>query len=454
MKTSFEALQIEEHLITGLKKQGIITPTPIQSLVYPVFLQNKNLIVESHTGSGKTLAFLLPLFHKIDLSLKNTQAIILAPTHELALQINDQLKLLAQNSDCPIHSALIMGDVHMDYQIKKLKNKPEIIIGSPGRILDLISKKKINSSTIRSIVLDEADNLLLHNQGATVKKLLYTLNPDCQITLFSASLGEHLDKLSLPLLKDPEILRTAPSTTLNPLISHYYMKGEHRQKFELLKKILQATHAQKALVFVSQHTDTKVLVEKLTYHGFTVATISGKLGKEDRKKALTAFRLGKVNVLLSSDLSARGLDIPYISHIIHYDLPLTPEDYLHRAGRTARNQTPGTSVCIMTSKDLGMLRILERRYAIAIHELILTQGKLKDLSLGTFLKPETIIIPPASQPSKTRNKYPKGFNSDKKKSVTPSLEKKPSTDAPQQKVPEEGTLSDALRLIAQSDFDY
>lgn len=460
MKTRFEDLKLDGNIISGLQKQQITAPTPIQALVYPAFLEGKNLIVESHTGSGKTLAFLLPLFKKIDLSVKGNQAIILAPTHELAHQINEQVKLLAQNSGINVRSQLIMGEVNIENQIKRLKDKPEIIIGSAGRILDLISKKKITTSTIQTVILDEADNLLLHNQSATVKKLLHTLNESCQIALFSASMGEHIEELSLPLLVDPVILRTADQTALNPMISHYYVTCDQRDKFETLKKLLQTTKVQRALVFVSQHTDTKVLVEKLNYHGFTVATISGKLGKEERKHALASFRSGKVSILLSSDLSARGLDVPHISHIIHYDLPLTPEDYLHRSGRTARNGNEGTSICMMTPKDLGMLRILERRFEIKLSELAFTKGRLRDLATGDFLAEAPLLSLALPKEKKSRNKYPKGFNSEKgasKKEKAPLSKKKKQkinskVEPTASLIPENGTLADALKLIEEAGF--
>lgn len=457
MNTRFKDLNICPQLIEGLKKQGITEPTSIQTLCYPAFSEGKHLIAESHTGSGKTLAFLLPLFEKINLESKTNQAIILAPTHELAYQINEQVKLLAKNSGIAMGSTLIIGEVNIDNQIKKLRDKPEIIIGSPGRILDLLTKKKITAATIETVILDEADNLLIHNQSATVKKLLHLLAPTCQIALFSASMGEHLDHLSLPLLVNPVVLRTAPRTELNPLISHYYVQGEQREKFSLLKKLLQTTNTQKALVFVSQHTDTKVLVEKLSYHGFTVASISGKMSKEERKSALTAFRSGKVKVLLSSDLAARGLDVPNITQIIHYDMPLNPEDYLHRAGRTARNGRKGASICLITPKDLGMIRVLQRSFKVTLNELTFVKGKLKNLTTGDYLVPEETL--PVQQPAtKSRNKYPKGFSKDKGTAITAPLKKKSQEMAPVdsncfEMFPETGSLADALKLIEEAGFD-
>lgn len=412
MQTSFQTLHLNEALITGLKKQNITTPTTIQALTYPAFLEGKDLMVESHTGSGKTLAFLLPLFEKINKDLNANQAIILAPTHELAVQIHEQIKLLARNSELPVTSNLLIGEVNMEKQIFRLKEKPQILVGSPGRILDLMMQKKISVSTLETVILDEADNLLENSQGATVKKLLYQIGTDVQVAMFSASMTSSVEELATPFLKEPVFLRTADQTALNPDITHFYIKTEVREKFDTLKKLLLATEAPRSLVFVSQHTDTRVLVEKLNYHGFTVATLSGKLSKEERKNALAQFKSGKVKVLLSSDLSARGLDIPYITHIFHYDLPLTPQDYLHRSGRSGRNGQKGTSISILTAKDLGLIGLLERTFKMKPSEIMLTKGRIKNLATDEFV--ETASIPAALQKvseNKKRNKYPKGFNS-------------------------------------------
>jgi len=411
MQTSFQALQLKDELISGLQKQNIISPTPIQALTYPAFSEGKDLMVESHTGSGKTLAFLLPLFEKINTDLKANQAIILAPTHELAHQIHEQIKLLAKNSGLSITSILIMGEVSIEKQIVKLREKPQIIVGSPGRILDLMLKKKISTSTLETVLLDEADNLLETSQSATVKKLLYQIGNNVQVAMFSASMNASVQKLATPFLKDPVFLRTSEKTALNPDIEHFYIKTTLREKFDTLKKLLLATNTPRALVFVSQHTDTRVLVEKLNYHGFTVATISGKLSKEERKNALSQFKSGKVKILLSSDLSARGLDVAHITHIFHYDLPLTPQDYLHRSGRSARNGEKGTSISILTPKDLGIIGLLERTFKIKPNEITLIQGRIKNLVTNDFL--EAVQIPKALEEapvSKKRNKYPKGFN--------------------------------------------
>lgn len=447
MQTSFETLQLRTELISGLALQNIVSPTPIQVLTYPAFLEGKDLMVESHTGSGKTLAFLLPLFEKIKINTPTNQAIILAPTHELAHQIHEQIKLLAKNSGIPVTSALLMGEVSIEKQIQKLKEKPQILVGSPGRILDLILKKKVSVPTLETILLDEADNLLESSQSATVKKLLHQIGHPVQIAMFSASMTAKVKALAAPFLKEPIFLRTTEQTSLNPNLEHFYIKTELKEKFETLKKLLLATNTQKALIFVSQHTNTKVLVEKLKYHNFTVATISGKLSKEERKNALLQFKTGKVKLLLSSDLSARGLDVSHITHVFHYDLPLTPYDYLHRAGRSARNGEKGCSISILTPKDLGIIGLLGRTFKIKPSEVILVKGRIKNLETNHFIEPASSLpTPEVSSPTKKRNKYPKGYHSD-----TPN--KKPKKTTTEINDFTSGTLADALRLIEEAGFD-
>ncbi len=464
MTHTFSALKINHALIEALKKQGITSPTAIQELTFPAFLEGHDLLMESHTGSGKTLAFLLPLFEKIDLERREMQAIILAPTHELVMQIHEQITILAKNSNFGIKSCPIMGEVNIDSQIKKLREKPQIIVGTAGRILDLMIKKKITASTIQTIILDEADHLLDQNQSSTIKKMLHLLPHNRQICLCSASMRPKAVEAVKSFMSAPTIVRTSDQTVLNPRIKHFCLVTEQREKFDTLRKLLVASHTERALIFVSQNTDTSTLVEKLKYHGHSVATISGKLTKEARKAALTAFRTGKVKLLISSDLSARGLDVPDITHVIHFDFPLTPHDYLHRAGRSARGFKEGYSICLATSKDLGAIRIFERDFNITIAPIKLIKGQVKDLNTGEVVassKPTEKTTSSEKVQSNKRNKYPKGFNATKKERNTDSaivpVAKLKST---QKKIPindkllttDTGTLADALALIAQDEF--
>ena len=380
MNNSFNELNINNSIVVGLKKQNITIPTGIQETAIPFALENKDIIAEAHTGTGKTLAFLIPIFEKINVEKREMQAIILAPTHELVVQIESQIKLLSTNSGINVTSLSIMGESNIEKQIKKLKEvKPHIIVGSPGRILDLIKKKKITAHTIKTIVLDEADNLLSKNKPVIIKDIIKSTMKDRQLMFFSASINKETLNLAKTLVKDVEIIKIENKSEINPKIEHICILGSLRDRFENLRKLLAAEQPQRAIVFVNNNTDLRQINEKLQYHKVKSTAIYGNASKEERQRALDAFRRGKCNVLVSSDLSARGLDIPEVSHIISLDFPVNPDEYLHRAGRTARGNNSGVSVCLITNKDIEILQSYEKAFDIEFTVKKLYGGKLMDM---------------------------------------------------------------------------
>ena len=380
MNKSFNELNINNSIVVGLEKQNITIPTGIQETAIPFALENKDIIAEAHTGTGKTLAFLIPIFEKINVEKREMQAIILAPTHELVMQIESQIKLLSNNSNMNVTSLSIMGESNIEKQIKKLKEvKPHIIVGSPGRILDLIKKKKITAHTIKTIVLDEADNLLSENKPVIIKDIIKSTMKDRQLMFFSASINKETLNLAKTLVKDVEIIKIENKSEINPKIEHICILGSLRDRFENLRKLLAAEQPQRAIVFVNNNTDLRQINEKLQYHKVKSTAIYGNASKEERQRALDAFRRGKCNVLVSSDLSARGLDIPEVSHIISLDFPVNPDEYLHRAGRTARGNNSGVSVCLITNKDIEILQSYEKAFDIEFTVKKLYGGKLMDM---------------------------------------------------------------------------
>jgi len=380
MNKSFNELNINNSIVVGLEKQNITIPTGIQETAIPFALENKDIIAEAHTGTGKTLAFLIPIFEKINVEKREMQAIILAPTHELVVQIESQIKLLSTNSGINVTSLSIMGESNIEKQIKKLKEvKPHIIVGSPGRILDLIKKKKITAHTIKTIVLDEADNLLSKNKPVIIKDIIKSTMKDRQLMFFSASINKETLNLAKTLVKDVEIIKIENKSEINPKIEHICILGSLRDRFENLRKLLAAEQPQRAIVFVNNNTDLRQINEKLQYHKVKSTAIYGNASKEERQRALDAFRRGKCNVLVSSDLSARGLDIPEVSHIISLDFPVNPDEYLHRAGRTARGNNSGVSVCLITNKDIEILQSYEKAFGIEFTVKKLYGGKLMDM---------------------------------------------------------------------------
>ncbi|WP_017210050.1 DEAD/DEAH box helicase [Clostridium beijerinckii] len=387
MINSFSDLNLNSSIIEGLQKQNINIPTSIQANSILPALEGKDIIGEAFTGSGKTLAYLLPLFHKIDTSKREMQGIILAPTHELAKQIEDQIKLLAENSSFPITSLSIIGDVNINNQIKKLKEiKPHIIVGSTGRILDLIRKKKITAHTIKTIVIDEGDNLLDPKRSNVTKDIVRSTMRDRQLMLFSASIKPETLETAKSLMKEPIIIKSEDKPLINPNIEHMFILCERRDKFETLRKVLVAAKPEKAIIFVNNNEDIELTTAKLNYHSKDCFAMTGKISKEDRKLAIGSFRTGKIKILVSSDVTARGLDVADITHVFHLDLPLKLNEYLHRSGRTARGNAHGTSICILTVQQLNIIKKYEREFNIQFKEKKVFGGVLEDANYNSSSK--------------------------------------------------------------------
>lgn len=376
MATSFNELGLNLNLIEGLKKAGLTEPTDIQLTSIPLALDNKNIIGQSQTGSGKTLAYLLPIFEKIDSSKREMQSIILAPTHELVMQINNEIKILATNSELPITSTTIIGEVNMKRQIENLKKKPHIIVGSPGRIIELIKKRKISAHTVRTLVIDEGDKLLDKNNLATVKSIIKTTLRDTQLMVFSATINKKTLDVAKDFISNAEVIKVKNEPLVTENITHMYFTCEHRDKIETLRKLLASIKPKKAIVFLNSGETIDVTTSKLQYNHINAYSIYGKTSKEDRKKAIEGFRLGKFEILISSDVAARGLDIKGVTHILNLDLPKDSKEYLHRSGRTGRSGNLGTSISIVSEKELSLLKNYEKIFNIEFESKKIYKGKI------------------------------------------------------------------------------
>lgn len=388
MKT-FNQLVINEKLIKGLVKQNITEPTKVQSLTIEKIRENKDLLVNSETGSGKTLAYLLPMFEKIDTTMRETQVLVLAPTHELVMQIANQSKLLAENSNMDVTTFAIIGEVNIQKQIKNIKAmKPHIVVGTAGRLLDLIQQKKLRVHDVKTIILDEVDSLVSGKGEGIVEKIIKTTLRDRQLLGFTASLDEKSESFCDYMMKDMEIIKATDQSAINPNINHMYIYGDRREKFAILRKALSSAKAKRAIVFVNDEDSIEVINEKLNYHKYKAVCISGKMSKEDRKNAMTSFRSGKAAILVSSDLSARGLDIPDVSHIFNLDFPPSKNEYLHRCGRSARGNNKGSAISIVTNQNLNTIRDYKRQFKINMKAVEIKEGKFVDVDF-TKLKKET-----------------------------------------------------------------
>ena len=319
------------------------------------------------------------MFEKVDTTKRETQVLVLAPTHELVVQIHNQIELLAKNSGIEVTSLPIFGEVNIQKQIKNIKNvKPHIAVGSCGRVLDLIKQKKLKAHTIKTIILDEVDSLLSGNNVSYVKDIVKSTLRDRQLLGFSASLTDETIDLCKEMMKKPLVINATKEVTINPKIKHMYLLGERREKFDLLRKALAATTPKRAIVFVNNEKSIEVITSKLNYHGYKAVGIFGDMSKEDRKNAINAFRLGKAKVLVSSDLSARGLDVVDTSHVFNLDFPGSKNEYIHRAGRTARGNRNGNAISIVTKGELADIKRYKREFNIDIKPKVIKYGKFFD----------------------------------------------------------------------------
>lgn len=370
---TFAELQIPPSLIAALAKQGITEPTDIQVAALPVLLAGKDAYINSETGTGKTLAYLLPLFCRIDLKLEATQVIVVVPTHELAIQIQRQSCDLAQNSGLPIRSLLLIGGTSMDRQIDKLKKKPQVVIGSPGRIRELIAMNKLKPQSVKTIVIDEADRLLCGDGIESTRAIIKTAPGKRQLVFVSATEQPESEREISALAPDIVMLRTA-AAPVNPNIEHSYLVCEERDKADFLRRLLHAMNPERAIVFVHRNETAENVAAKLTHYKIPVADLHGAYEKSERKQAMDDFRSARVRVLIASDLAARGLDIPGVTHIFNLDVPTQSKAYLHRVGRTARAGAKGHAVSILTAQEVRLVRRYQTELGITMTPIRLRDG--------------------------------------------------------------------------------
>ncbi len=371
----FPELGLRVELVAALDKQLITEPTPIQAMALPVLLAGKDAYLNAETGTGKTLAYLLPIFCRLDPEHPGPQFVIVAPTHELAIQIQRQCSDLAQNAGWPIRSLLLIGGTSLDRQIEKLKQKPHVVVGSPGRILELIDKGKLKTKRIRGVVIDEADRLLLHESLSAVRGIIDAAPPGRQLIFASAT--EQWESAEAIATLAPDLIRLrAGAAAVNENIEHHYVVCEERDKPELLRKLLHALQPERSLVFVHRNEMARNLTAKLAHHHVSVAELHAAGDKRERKQAMDDFRSAQVRVLVASDVAARGLDIHGVTHIFNLDAPTQSQAYLHRVGRTARAGAKGQAVTLMTADEAHLVRRYEAELGIVLKHVRLREGRV------------------------------------------------------------------------------
>jgi ATP-dependent RNA helicase DeaD len=375
---TFTDLQVQPALILALEKEQITEPTPIQTASYPVLIAGKDAYLHAETGTGKTLAYLVPLFARLDAALPATQIVIVAPTHELAIQIHRQSCDLAQNAGWPIRSVLLIGGTATDRQIEKLKKKPHLVVGSPGRINELIERGKLKMKDVRSIVIDEADRLLSDESVDSIRKIVEAAPRSRQLVFASATLESQSTEALAALAPGAEMLR-AGAAAVNENIRHLYLLCEERDKPDELRKLLHALTPERAIVFVHRNDVAERVAAKLAHHHIEVADLNAALNKVDRKHAMDGIRSGALRVLIASDVAARGLDVKGVSHVFNLDVPTMSKAYLHRVGRTGRAGASGTAVSLMTEVEARLVRRYEDELGISMQRVRMREGKVVEV---------------------------------------------------------------------------
>lgn len=372
---NFSELGLLPSLVTALSAEKITEPMPIQAEAVPVLLAGKSAYLNSETGTGKTLAYLLPLFQGLDPALAATQMIVVVPTHELAIQIQRQAGALAVNSGLPIRSVLLIGGTQLQRQIDKLKKKPQVVIGSPGRLRELISLGKVKTGLVRSVVLDEADRLLSAESLASVRMIVKAAPPGRQLVFVSATEQAEATREATAMAPGMVMVR-AGVARVNRDIEHLYIVCEERDKPDWLRRLIRALDPGRALVFVHRNENAEVIASKLAHHKIKVADLHGAFTKLERKKAMDDFRGDRATVMIASDVAARGLDIKGVTHIFNLDVPGDSKAYLHRVGRTARAGAKGAAISLFTERDLRLVRRFEQELGVTMTPILLREGKV------------------------------------------------------------------------------
>ena len=348
---NFKLFKIEDSLKNSLQKMNFTKPTPIQGMAIPVALEGKDILGTAQTGTGKTLAFSIPLINKLILD-KNAFALVMCPTRELATQVMAAIKSIISDK-INIKTALLIGGEAMQKQLRQLGNRSRIIVGTPGRINDHLKRKSLNLSATKYLVLDETDRMLDMGFTPQIEMVLKFVPKDHQTLLFSATLPNNILRISERYLNKPERISTGNTSVPIAKIKQETLQVFKENKYdELIDQFLARKGS--ILVFVKTKRGADKMVKKLKEEGHSADAIHGDLRQSKRDRVINSFRKGLKRILIATDVAARGLDIPLIQHVINYDLPQVPEDYIHRIGRTARAGSEGSALTFLTSDDRSM----------------------------------------------------------------------------------------------------
>ncbi len=402
---SFQSLGLMAELNHAVSEKGYSTPTPIQKQAIPLILEGHDLMGGAQTGTGKTAGFTLPLLQNLisnaetNSAKRKVRALVLAPTRGLVAQVAESVR--AYGMKLPLRTAVVYGGVSINSQINKLRKGVDIVVATPGRLLDHVGRNTINLSSIEILVLDEADRMLDMGFIKDIRKILALLPNHKQTLMFSATFSNDVKQLSNFLLKSPALVEVAQRNTVAENVNQIVHPVDKSQKRKLLSFLIGSKNWKQVLVFVRTKQGADRLAEQLTKDGLNTAAIHGDKKQDARTKALAKFKSGNVRVLVATDIAARGLDISQLPHVVNYDLPSVAEDYIHRIGRTGRTGMEGEALSLVSMDEMDLLEDIERLIKRKIKQ-VMVEGYEPDPSITRPVK-----IKPRGRQNLSSNKLPR-----------------------------------------------
>jgi ATP-dependent RNA helicase DeaD len=356
---SFADLGLGDAVLKALKDVGYETPSPIQAATIPPLLEGRDVVGLAQTGTGKTAAFALPILSRLDLKQKKPQALVLAPTRELALQVCEAFEKYAAHLR-GVHVLPVYGGQGYGVQLSALRRGVHIVVGTPGRIMDHLEKGTLDLTELRFLVLDEADEMLNMGFAEDVETILADTPADKNVALFSATMPAQIRRISKKYLNDPTEITVKSKTTTSANTTQRYLTVSYPQKVDALTRILEVENFEGMIVFVRTKNETETLAEKLRARGFSAMAINGDVAQVQRERTVNQLKSGKLDILVATDVAARGLDVDRISHVVNYDIPTDTESYVHRIGRTGRAGRSGDAISFVTPRERYLLKAIEK----------------------------------------------------------------------------------------------
>jgi ATP-dependent RNA helicase DeaD len=356
--SNFYELNLSQDLTRAITDMGFEETTPIQEKTIPLTLEGKDIIGQAQTGTGKTAAFGIPMIEKISPERDTLKGLVVTPTRELAIQVAEELNRIGQFKG--VRALPIYGGQDIDRQIRGLKNRPQIVVGTPGRLMDHMRRKTVRLQTVEIAVLDEADEMLSMGFVEDIENILQEVPTERQTLLFSATMPKSIQDLAQRFMKDPILIGIKTREITVPQIEQYYVEVQEKQKFDILCRILDIHSPELAIVFGRTKRRVDELFEALSKRGYSAEGIHGDLTQARRDIVMKHFKEGLTDILVATDVAARGLDISGVTHVYNFDIPQDPESYVHRIGRTGRAGKAGLAVTLVTPREIGQLRLIEQ----------------------------------------------------------------------------------------------